>query len=107
MNFKVFLLIFALPIFLSKYSPIFTDIFDISIKFKNIRNFILGYNGVVFMLCYRLMCLSFSTLQSANHPHEAVYVTKCQKLTIILNDQNIGKHGYIGNWILRKYRNYR
>ena len=22
-------------------------------------------------------------------------------------DQNIGKHGYIGNWILRKYRKYR
>ena len=22
-------------------------------------------------------------------------------------DQNIGKHGYIGNWILRKYRRYR
>ena len=21
-------------------------------------------------------------------------------------DQNIGKHGYIGNWILRKYRKY-
>ena len=24
-----------------------------------------------------------------------------------LKDQNIGKHGYIGNWILRKYRKYR
>ena len=23
---------------------------------------------------------------------------------IINKDQNIGKHGYIGNWILRKYR---
>ena len=22
-------------------------------------------------------------------------------------DQNIGKHGYIGNWILRKYQKYR
>ena len=34
MNFKVFLLIFALPIFLSKYPPIFTDIYDISVKSK-------------------------------------------------------------------------
>ena len=33
-NFKVFLLIFALPIFLSKYPPIFTDISDISVKSK-------------------------------------------------------------------------
>ena len=40
MNFKVFLLIFALPIFLSKYSPIFIDISNISIKFKY-RYFIL------------------------------------------------------------------
>ena len=24
-----------------------------------------------------------------------------------VKDQNIGKHGYIGNWILRKYRKYR
>ena len=34
MNFKVFLLIFALPIFLSKYPPIFFDISDISVKSK-------------------------------------------------------------------------
>ena len=34
MNFKVFLLIFALPIFLSKYPPIFSDISDISVKSK-------------------------------------------------------------------------
>ena len=34
MNFKVFLLIFALPIFLSKYLPIFSDISDISVKSK-------------------------------------------------------------------------
>ena len=26
---------------------------------------------------------------------------------VITKDQNIGKHGYIGNWILRKYRKYR
>ena len=41
MNFKVFLLIFALPIFLSKYPPIFTDIYDISIKskYRYIRNY--------------------------------------------------------------------
>ena len=25
----------------------------------------------------------------------------------VTKDQNIGKHGYIGNWILRKYRKYR
>ena len=25
----------------------------------------------------------------------------------LIKDQNIGKHGYIGNWILRKYRKYR
>ena len=25
---------------------------------------------------------------------------------ILPKDQNIGKHGYIGNWILRKYRKY-
>ena len=24
-----------------------------------------------------------------------------------IKDQNIDKHGYIGNWILRKYRKYR
>ena len=45
MNFKVFLLIFSLPIFLSKYPPIFTDISDISVKFKyryihNYQNFV-------------------------------------------------------------------
>ena len=41
MNFKVFLLIFALSIFLSKYPPIFTDIFDISVKskYRYIRNY--------------------------------------------------------------------
>ena len=41
MNFKVFLLIFALPIFLSKYPPIFTDISDISVKskYRYIRNY--------------------------------------------------------------------
>ena len=32
MNFKVFLLIFVLPIFLSKYPSIFTDISDISVN---------------------------------------------------------------------------
>ena len=32
MNFKIFLLIFALSIFLSKILPIFTDISDISIN---------------------------------------------------------------------------
>ena len=26
--------------------------------------------------------------------------------TTIIKDQNIGKHGYIGNWILRKNRKY-
>ena len=26
---------------------------------------------------------------------------------ITTKDQNIGKYGYIGNWILRKYRKYR
>ena len=26
---------------------------------------------------------------------------------VISKDQNIGKHGYIGNWILRKYQKYR
>ena len=41
MNFKVFLLIFALPMFLSKYPLIFIDISDISLKFKYryIRNY--------------------------------------------------------------------
>ena len=41
MNFKIFLLIFALPIFLSKYPPIFTDISDISVqsKYRYIRNY--------------------------------------------------------------------
>ena len=41
MNFKVFLLTFVLPIFLSKYPPIFIDISDISVKFKyrNICNY--------------------------------------------------------------------
>ena len=34
MNFKVFLLIFALLIFLSKYPPIFYHISDISVKSK-------------------------------------------------------------------------
>ena len=34
MNLKVFLLIFALSIFLSKYPPIFTDISHISVKSK-------------------------------------------------------------------------
>ena len=41
MNFKVFLLNFALPIFLSKYPPIFSDIYDISVKskYRYIRNY--------------------------------------------------------------------
>ena len=34
MNFKLFLLIFTLSIFLLKYVSIFIDIFDIFIKFK-------------------------------------------------------------------------
>ena len=38
MNFKVFLLIFALPIFLSKYPPIFSDI-SIKSKYRYIRNY--------------------------------------------------------------------
>ena len=49
MNFKVFLLIFVLPIFLSKYPPIFTDIFDISIKFK--YRYIHNYRYFVPCLC--------------------------------------------------------
>ena len=41
MNFKVFLKIFALPIFLSKYPPIFSDISNISVKskYRYIRNY--------------------------------------------------------------------
>ena len=41
MNFKVFLLIFALLIFLSKYPLIFIDISDISVKskYRYIRNY--------------------------------------------------------------------
>ena len=41
MNFKVFLLIFTLSIFLSKYPPIFSDISDISVKskYRYIRNY--------------------------------------------------------------------
>ena len=38
MNFKVFLLIFALPIFLSKYSPIFIDI-SVKSKYRYIHNY--------------------------------------------------------------------
>ena len=38
MNFKVFLLIFVLPIFLSKYPPIFTDI-SVKSKYRYIRNY--------------------------------------------------------------------
>ena len=40
-EFQVFLLIFPLPIFLSKYPSIFFYIFDISVKFKYryIRNY--------------------------------------------------------------------
>ena len=41
MNFKIFLLIFLLSIFLSKYPPIFSDISDISVKskYRYIRNY--------------------------------------------------------------------
>ena len=41
MNLKVFLLIFALPIFLTKYPTIFSDISDISVKskYRYIRNY--------------------------------------------------------------------
>ena len=41
MNFKIFLLIFVLSIFLSKYPPIFSDISDISVKskYRYIRNY--------------------------------------------------------------------
>ena len=41
MNFRGFLLIFALPIFLSKYPPIFSNISDISVKskYRYIRNY--------------------------------------------------------------------
>ena len=43
MNFKIFLLIFTLLIFLSKYLSIFIDIFNIYIKFKYLyRYFFLG-----------------------------------------------------------------
>ena len=45
MNFKVFLLIFVLPIFLSKYPSIFIDIFDISVKSK--YQYILNYRYFV------------------------------------------------------------
>ena len=50
-NFKVFLLIFVLSIFLSKYPSIFIDIFDISIKSKyryicNYRYFVIWIEHV-------------------------------------------------------------
>ena len=38
MNFKIFLLIFALPIFLSKYFPIFSDI-SVKSKYRYICNY--------------------------------------------------------------------
>ena len=38
MNFKVFLLMFTLPIFLSKYPPIFSDI-SVKSKYRYIRNY--------------------------------------------------------------------
>ena len=52
MNFKVFLLIFALSIFLSKYPPIFSDISDISIKskYRYIRNY------RYFVPCVKVIC---------------------------------------------------
>ena len=68
MNFKVFLLIFALPIFLSKYPSIFIDIFYISIKFKY-RYFIpipcfyliqiSGYSLNHAYICFLILLISF------------------------------------------------
>ena len=50
MNFKVFLLIFALSIILSKYPSIFFDISDISVKSK--YQYILNYRYFVPCLQY-------------------------------------------------------
>ena len=40
-------------------------------------------------------------------PNPAMNVEIANFSSGISKDQNIGKHGYIGNWILRKYRKYR
>ena len=53
MNFKVFLLIFALPIFLSKYPPIFFDI-SVKSKYRYIRNYQNFVPGLECTLCMEL-----------------------------------------------------
>ena len=65
MNFKVFLLIFILPIFLSKYPLIFTDISDISVKskYRYIRNY------RYFVPCYQLHEIRKSIIGSSCLSH--------------------------------------
>ena len=41
-----------------------------------------------------------------NLPSKTIYQWLLDEF-VKYKDQNIGKHGYIGNWILRKYRKYR
>ena len=34
-------------------------------------------------------------------------ISRSDALALMIKDQNIGKHEYIGTWILRTYRKYR
>ena len=51
-----------------------------------------------------ILIQAYMDITSHYHPGNDTH----QSLGLVMTkDQNIGKHGYIGNWILRKYRKYR
>ena len=80
MNFKVFLLIFVLPIFLLKYPPIFTDIFDIFVKskYRYIRNY------RYFVPCYQPM----KNIYFANHVTYSTNDPSDKKIMIVVFSQS-------------------
>ena len=56
-----------------------------------------------------VICDSDSNIEDWSEVGRAVAKVLCLKGMVLVmpKDQNIGKHRYIDNWILRKYRKYR
>ena len=64
------------------------------------------------VLCHDIISLCRDTIlkEKGTNPRSIFVATinsSTTNLWPITKDQNIGKYGYIGNWILRIYRKYR
>ena len=102
MNFKVFLLIFALLIFLSKYSSIFFNIFDISVKskYRYIRNYRYFIPWIRLHTCQnkfnfevkllqQIMCLNFSLCYRIGEIVEANWQSHQAKFTHVIKPSSL------------------